>query len=402
MAIGDVLDAYREVSILQEDFGSIKWPVALHDDACDEYGYQNAAVMQALNEAMYSIIQIVSNPAARPHPILAYYQDWLQQHSPKSLEASFQNDCFTYNLLPGDWSLSADATAALSGSLAGSLLGFDVGEALAVLPVIQVLCDLVVVRVYLGRPTSDDSQIYHLARNYSKKELESLEPNSPQDGFLQRHLSIPEGALAASQGSLDTQVLPVYTNLTGLKGITSSRHEISLENIPLFSDGTQAITAHYKNGSPYMWNSHSQIDYFTLAGGEPFPMSTPLAKVVHLPPTTPPGPPVKNKNVHLDPDSSPTHGYSLRQNPSSTTRYEKVHTLRKRSHEEDSEDDWEKPGYVKKLKHEQRKNDVKEEDLTKIMDLLESKKVPQTKLKTSRGRGHGQRSRLAGRKAVHK
>ena len=149
LPIGDVWDAYNDIFI-KDDLASIKWPITLYDDAHDLFGYTNTAIAHALKEAQASIIGIVTSSGEHQHPILGDFKDWMGKESSQRLANSFQYDYFTYDLLPGDRSLSAETAVLLSNALPTSSFDFHLGGALAIMPVIRVLCDLVILRVYLG------------------------------------------------------------------------------------------------------------------------------------------------------------------------------------------------------------------------------------------------------------
>ena len=124
---------------------------------------------------------------------------------------------------------------------------------------------------------------YYLARKYSKEELGLLSDadvqSSPSSGYLQRHLSLPESALAASQ-SLDSPLI-----VDGVPKFASSTCVISSDYISLFVNDEQTVTAHFEDGSPYSWKVNPVAGQFTLACGEFASSMTPVAKVSVAPPT---------------------------------------------------------------------------------------------------------------------
>ena len=186
---------------MQQRHGSIKWPTALEHDAFEKYGYVNPLVQRALDAARPSIISIIFSSMEQQHPIIQDYAGWSKKH--KGILESFKNTCFSYDILPGNACLSGEAAVFLSQNLPTDMMpGLDQSRARKNLPVVWILFDLVVLWVYLGRPATNDAQVYYLARKYSKEELDLLSDadvqSSPSSGYLQRHLSLPESALAAS------------------------------------------------------------------------------------------------------------------------------------------------------------------------------------------------------------
>ncbi|KIK53409.1 hypothetical protein GYMLUDRAFT_250366 [Collybiopsis luxurians FD-317 M1] len=351
LSIGDVWDAYNDIFI-QEDLASIKWPIALYHDAHDVFGYTNTVITQALEEAQASIIEIVTNSTGEhQHPVLADFKDWIGK-SHKKLANSFQYDYFTYDLLPADQSPSAETAVLLSNHLPTSSLDFNLGA-------------------------SDDAQIYYLAQNFNESELKAFGPLSPEHGYLQRHLSLPESALAASQGSQDTRIPPVYINLDNIHAFPSSKCIQSLEDVVLFESGAQAVTAHCADGSPYVWGP-GQSSVFTLAGRDLITSSTPPSKAL---PVLLPEAPMKTKNMKMDinRDSTPTpsHTYSLHLIPSHTSQFHNAPSLVLGKHllEKDSDDSWDSPDLVANLKHKRKRTNQQNDDFE---DILETAGVAQS------------------------
>ena len=193
---------------------------------------------------------------------------------------------------------------------------------------------------------------------------------SPELGYLQRHLSLPEGALAASQGSSDTRLPPVYINLDNIAGFPSSKCIKSSEDVVLFESGSQVVTAHCADGSPYVWTP-GQSSVFTLAGSHLITSSTPQSKVV---PLLLPEAPMKTKSTKMDVDSesspTPTHSYSLHLNPTQTSKFHKAPSLAlgKHSLEKDSIDSWDDPDYITNLKHKRKRTDHSNDDFEEVLE----------------------------------
>ncbi|KAF9537589.1 hypothetical protein CPC08DRAFT_771263 [Agrocybe pediades] len=99
----------------QTQMGSIKWPIQLIADAHDNHGYENRAIQLALEDAFYSVSQIVHGQ--RDHPVMSLYCTWRLQSAPRqrgklieSAQREFDEICrfkqmFDINILPGDESL---------------------------------------------------------------------------------------------------------------------------------------------------------------------------------------------------------------------------------------------------------------------------------------------------------
>ena len=141
--------------------------------AFEKHRYANPVIQNALEEARPSILFIISSTMKEQHPILQDYANWSRKH--KGILESFRNSCFSYDLLPGDASLSGEAAVHFSQTLpTDTMPGLDMSRAWKNLPIVHILFDLVVLRVYLGRPATDDAQIYYLARKYNEDELKLL------------------------------------------------------------------------------------------------------------------------------------------------------------------------------------------------------------------------------------
>ncbi len=313
---------------------AFQWPLALTENSPDEYAYSNLQIAHALQNAEQSILKIVCRETSELHPIIPLFDAWNQR--PQTIGNSFADSCFSYDLLPGDRSLAMTAAVGLSAQLKQRLhiqpMSLD-----SILPVLRVLCDLVVLRVYLCREPVDDGQIYNLAciRGNQTNGLDMTFKTGiytqAHTGYLQRHLSLPEQALAASQGSTNTRLPPVSISSHGSSGARLKVNP-NLE-IPLFLQGSQSHTAHMSDGSRYKWLNNVQLDIYSMEDvfqpTEHLP-STPVAQIstrVHNPPSVVPKRPLATMNVSPVPQqvqspNVPENTYNLRKNPPKTVKAE--------------------------------------------------------------------------------
>ncbi|KAE9401742.1 hypothetical protein BT96DRAFT_937764 [Gymnopus androsaceus JB14] len=384
-SIQDVQGARGNV-LPPETLGSLKWPISLMEDAVDLYSYENAAISKALNDAQDSITDIISGTSA--HPIVDLFRRWSRLSSNKeqfikwsrlegkrvlSILNSFRDECFDYDILPGDYSLSETACIILGHKIQQAPTQSIIGGLMPSIDVARVLLDLVVVRVYLNRTPEDDIEIYHLARKYKPSESKESCSSLASLGYLKRHLSVPESALAASQSSRDTRFPPVYIGHSlygGSKLVTNPQH-----NIRLFHDGNQAITAHNADGSSYSWRVSK------IANN----MCTPQWQIVYSPPIDPP-PLLPKSRKSMDVDSTPSKPYNLRSNPK-PSRLRVVPKIKKRTRE----DSWDDPEFVSNMKRSRKM--VSQEALEIFNDLEDNK--PEIK----NTHEHGQRGgRVRGRR----
>ncbi|KAJ6540544.1 hypothetical protein B0H19DRAFT_1067804 [Mycena capillaripes] len=105
-------------------------------------------------------------------------------------------------ILPGDASLIDEHSTHIveavvdSISQAGSLEGFSELWRLRATILASVLLQLVILRIYLRRPSSDDIQIYFLARHFTAKEVQEISTDDPFAGAKKG--MVPEWSSATS------------------------------------------------------------------------------------------------------------------------------------------------------------------------------------------------------------
>ena len=191
--------------ILQDTAGPIKWPLQLVEEACDNHGYTNQAVSEALEDSYLSILNILLGNQA--HPLMGKFLTWMGQLAEGNRIKNafdFGKEQFNLHIHLGDQSLIEPLIARLLG--AHRNLGREFENSMVIQPAL-LLFKLVIARTYLQRLPSDDLQIYYLARNFTHKELDTVRGHDQyapaKHGHLVLNFTIHERALAAWQGSQD-------------------------------------------------------------------------------------------------------------------------------------------------------------------------------------------------------
>ena len=82
------------------------------------------------------------------------------------------------------------------------------------------------------------------------------------------------------------------------------------QNMLLFHEGEQAITAHNADGSLYKWEA-GQLETYTVNNFDSS-VATPQLQITYAPPISPPMlPPKSLSRFHMDIDSTPSVPYNL-------------------------------------------------------------------------------------------
>ncbi|KAL6299214.1 hypothetical protein BKA93DRAFT_753616 [Sparassis latifolia] len=158
----------------------------LMEDAASLYNYTNTRVTTALQDAFFSVFQILTD--ARPHPIIKELHDSLGQGRDKVSKTANFRLAHPIPILLGDASLIEPFLQHLHVQLQNpktfenhELQNLDLN-----------LFELVILCTYLDRLPANDLEIYHLLFDKTLK------------AQVLRHLTIPEQILAACEGAEDT------------------------------------------------------------------------------------------------------------------------------------------------------------------------------------------------------
>jgi hypothetical protein len=184
---------------------------------------------------------------------------------------------FNLDILPGDYSLIESHISYVMNKARMSFKEqpeLDSEERRIMIDIPVVLFKLVVLRVYLGRSSEDDFQIYYLARSFDKKELASIGANDPfaaaKHGRIVRYPTIPEQVLLAAEGVKSTRTAPTRSPMgCNLKTKTNK----SSGSIP---DNYLLASALDANNSLYLWEESSAPGLFrgptvVIPAGRPKP-----------------------------------------------------------------------------------------------------------------------------------
>jgi len=282
----------------QSDVNAIKWPSALSVNAVDEYGYTNDELTRALDLARTTLKAIVSGE--RHHPITDLFQQWMKTKPRRSSAldhaSSFGSAYFEYYVLPADRGLIEEWL----GKNVFEWKGFTADHTEHWSTVV-ILAELVATRVYLQRTYQDDAEIYFLAQRRMHALQEETVFATAMDGCITRSLSQPEQVLAAAQQVVDTSYwqhdMKVESDMGELWNCF--KLEIVDENFPIKDLVTTA-----SNGGTYQWGLLGDL---------------PLMKAMQL----------VDENVNIGTGTGQKHSRSA------------------------SDDSYDKPGYVEKLKKQQ-------------------------------------------------
>lgn len=167
---------------------------------------------------------------------------------------------FSLPILPADLSLVDD----IGSKIFTGLRKVNPRLGTLLLTPATILLQLVVLRVYLQRPASDDIQIYHLSRNLDVTERHNLDDHDTnidaKCGSISRNLSIPEQVLAAGQGVSDTRsaLIPptMFCNIA-----------LKLDKNIVLEHDFQPASPLTENGHAYTWHPSTEQG---LTGGQSF------------------------------------------------------------------------------------------------------------------------------------
>ena len=175
----------------------LKWPSRLVEDAHELHGFSDPSLTEALEDAVPSIIDIISG--RRPFPILQDFRTYLAATvgGNKIARASNFRSALSVPLLLGDESLIDPFVTRLHQSLVHNPSnGVSASEAALLASAVGgVLFSTVIVRSYLERPAEDDQAIYCLLMSNIRQSSSSL-PSETSNARIIRRLTVPEEALA--------------------------------------------------------------------------------------------------------------------------------------------------------------------------------------------------------------
>ncbi|KAJ7431676.1 hypothetical protein FB451DRAFT_1381426 [Mycena latifolia] len=238
--------------------GKIRWPIRLLDDAAENHSYKNPAISQALTDARGAVVDICLGKL--DHPVQPDYQKWMgtkgvSEGKQAGRSRLFAETQFDLDILPGDYSLMEDhinfvmlkINAAAEATSDDSPLRED--KRRISIDISALLFKLVILRVYLGRSSKDDFQIYYLARKYDHNL--SIATNDPfvaaKLGRIIRYSTIPEQVLLAAEGVKDTRTAPVKSPQ---RCSINTQPDKTSESIP---DGYLLASPVGANNTPYVW-----------------------------------------------------------------------------------------------------------------------------------------------------
>ncbi|KAJ3517112.1 hypothetical protein NMY22_g14036 [Coprinellus aureogranulatus] len=208
--------------------GAVKYPIWLHPDATEKFGYRNTALYPALDKAVPFISDVLTGLERHPiMPIVNAYLDFevgMATEDGKAVRpdllqqriANFRSNFFI-PILPGDESMfpgflakiqdcfmADDKRGAISSVCPAELL-LDVVQVIG-----SILLSVVTTRVYLSRPPSDDEQIFALGYlpdflSHIQSPAVTLDSHlqAAQTGNLERRLTPYERARFAGCGADD-------------------------------------------------------------------------------------------------------------------------------------------------------------------------------------------------------
>ncbi|KAJ7815698.1 hypothetical protein B0H14DRAFT_3475959 [Mycena olivaceomarginata] len=228
------------------------------EDASELYGYTNPAISAALTESRQFVIDIIlaTGTNCAVHPIIADYQNWMLD-APQSKETRHADDFArtfsSMQILPGDASLinvhGTFVLGVVAAKIPESFEGSPESFRQRAMVLASILFQLVILRLYLRRPNQDDVQIYFLARNFTRQELQNITADDPfaeaKRGKVTRHLTVPEAVLQAPEDSSGDQPIPLHFCKTDILV-----RKTAAARIPA---GFWLATAYRCQGQEYSW-----------------------------------------------------------------------------------------------------------------------------------------------------
>ncbi|KAJ7866271.1 hypothetical protein B0H14DRAFT_3594646 [Mycena olivaceomarginata] len=211
-----------------------------------------------LTESRQFVIDIIlaTGTNCAVHPIIADYQNWMLD-APQSKETRHADDFArtfsSMQILPGDASLinvhGTFVLGVVAAKIPESFEGSPESFRQRAMVLASILFQLVILRLYLRRPNQDDVQIYFLARNFTRQELQNITADDPfaeaKRGKVTRHLTVPEAVLQAPEDSSGDQPIPLHFCKTDILV-----RKTAAARIPA---GFWLATAYRCQGQEYSW-----------------------------------------------------------------------------------------------------------------------------------------------------
>ncbi|KAJ3552568.1 hypothetical protein NM688_g4086 [Phlebia brevispora] len=147
-------------------YAALAWPTRLIENAVDKYGYSNVNLTHALEDAFYSVWEIISGK--RLHPVVQRYKDEMPKGVERPQWTTQFHDRYRIPILEGDDGLIDHYLAELQARLKQEMPKVDEGDVHSlsidsrIHGIALMLLRLVILREYLERKPEDDDEIYRL------------------------------------------------------------------------------------------------------------------------------------------------------------------------------------------------------------------------------------------------
>ncbi|KAF8128323.1 hypothetical protein K438DRAFT_2140741 [Mycena galopus ATCC 62051] len=195
------------------------------------------------------------------HPIVVDYENWMAEAGElkKSKHAADYLLRFgSVNILPGDNSLMEPHAEYVLQAISPDDNSSET-QRLRITTLVPLLLQFIILRFYLRRSSSDDEEIYFLARHFDKDKLKTISADDPlswaKKGRLTRHLTLPETILQIAEGNSAAEYVPHRFCKIGT--ILSKAAEARIpRNFVLAS-------AYNSDGSEYVWITTASSDILT-------------------------------------------------------------------------------------------------------------------------------------------
>ncbi|KAF8185359.1 hypothetical protein K438DRAFT_1766002 [Mycena galopus ATCC 62051] len=199
---------------LIEELGRIRWPYRLAEDARELYLYENVEVSNALLLSREAVLDIITGSGPQLHPIVVDYENWMAEAGELKQSKHAADYILRFgsvNILPGDDSLMEPHAEYVLQAISPDDNSSET-QRLRITTLVPLLLQFIILRLYLRRSSSDDEEIYFLARHFDKDELKIISADDPlsweKRGRLTRHLTLPETILHIAEGNSAAEYVP--------------------------------------------------------------------------------------------------------------------------------------------------------------------------------------------------